>query len=250
MTGKRYAGVMISEVPFINMPVIFAGCGLDFVIIDTEHGGFDYSTLAGLLMNARLSGLRTIVRLPDNQRKDITRMMDMGAGGLLLPMTNSAADIEKVVEYAKYAPLGRRGISTTRAHTGYNPPPLEQYMKDANDYTYIFAQIETEKGVSSVSEILSVDGVYGALVGPNDLSCDLGCIGQNGPILEAMERVAEAAFQTQKACGIITGNVTLLSAAARMGMTWFSIGSELNMLKSGCKAVVKQVMDLEGSENR
>lgn len=250
MERKRYAGVMISEAPFLNLPVLFSGCGLDFIIIDTEHGGFDYSTLSGMLMNARQCALTAIVRLPDNQRRDITRMMDMGAGGLLLPMTNGASDIEKVVEYAKYAPLGRRGISTTRAHTAYNPPPLEQYMREANARTLIFAQIETVAGVEHIRDILSVEGVSGALVGPNDLSCDLNCIGRDEPIVGAMGVVAATALELGKECGVITGKENLLRSAASMGMTWFSIGSELNMLKSGCKAVVDKVGALDGKADR
>ena len=249
MDDKRYAGVMISEAPFINLPVLFAGCGLDFIIIDGEHGGFDYSTLSGMLMNARLAGVTAIVRLPDNQRRDITRLMDMGADGLLLPMTNSAEDIQHVVEYAKYTPLGRRGISTTRAHTFYNPPALEIYMREANDRTLIFAQIETAEGVNAVREILSVEGVSGAFVGPNDLSCDLNCVGQDAPVIDAMQKVTDAAKATGKKCGVITGKKTLLEAAAGMVMTWFSVGSELNMLKSGCQAVVGRIRDLGGSFN-
>lgn len=244
MEQKKYAGVMISEAPFLNMPVLFKGCGLDFVIIDTEHGGFDYSTLSGMIMNARLCGLTVIIRIPDNQRRDVTRMMDMGADGLLLPMTNCAADIRQVVNYAKYAPMGRRGISTTRAHTNYNPPALEKYMVEANERTLIFAQIETGAGVENIEEILAVEGVAGVMVGPNDLSCDLNCIGQDDPIFEAMEKVGAAAKNAQKHCGIITVKKSLLDKASEIGMGWYSIGSELNMLKAGCKAVVRQVSEL------
>ncbi|MFQ9738409.1 MAG: hypothetical protein ACLR06_12210 [Christensenellaceae bacterium] len=64
-------------------------------IIDTEHGGFDYSDLSGILMTAKLCGLESIVRLPDNGRREITRIMDMGATGILIPMTNDESQIKK-----------------------------------------------------------------------------------------------------------------------------------------------------------
>lgn len=137
------AGIMLSEVPFSNLPVILKKGGMDFFILDSEHGGFDYSDISKIIMTSRLAGLKCIVRLADSTRKDIIKFMDMGADGLLLPMTNTAADIEKVVEYAKYAPLGRRGLSTMRAHTLYDPPKLLDYMKAANEATEIYAQIET-----------------------------------------------------------------------------------------------------------
>ena len=76
-------------------------------------------------------------------------------------MTNTADDIKKVVEYAKYAPVGKRGISTMRAHTLYAPPSLCEYMPLANERIKVYAQIETVSGVVNIEEILSVNGVDG-----------------------------------------------------------------------------------------
>jgi hypothetical protein len=131
--GEAKIGTMLSEVCFPNFPVILKNAKVDFLIIDNEHGAFDYSFLSAIVMNARLVGLPLIVRLPDNQRRDITKLVDMGVTGFLLPMTNDADAIRQVVEYAKYAPIGKRGISTNRAHTFYNPPPIDEYMKTANE---------------------------------------------------------------------------------------------------------------------
>ena len=241
MNTRLRAGVMISEAPFLNLPVLFQQCGLDFVLIDTEHGAFDWSVLSGLIMNAKLCGLTAIVRLADNRRRDITRLMDMGADGLLLPMTDGPEQIEQVVRFAKYAPLGRRGLSTTRAHTLYNPPELAKYMAQANEHTRIFAQIETARGLEQVERILAVEGVCGVMVGPNDLACDLGCLGEEEPICRAIRRVGDAVRASGKEGGIITGAPALLACARESGLSWFSIGSELNMLKTGAISVVRKV---------
>ena len=104
-------GCMLNEIPFPNMPVLFKNNGLDFFIIDTEHGAFDSSALSGLIMTARLCHLPVIVRLPDNTRRDVTRLVDMGVDGLLLPMTHNRQDIEPVIRFAKYAPVGQRGCA-------------------------------------------------------------------------------------------------------------------------------------------
>ena len=82
------SGVMLSEMSFPNYPVIFKNCGLDFFIIDNEHGAFDYSAVSALLMNSRLSGFNSIVRLSSNSRDSIIKFADAGADGFLLPMTN------------------------------------------------------------------------------------------------------------------------------------------------------------------
>ncbi len=211
----KQSGIMLSEIAFAHFPVLFKNCGLDFFILDCEHGGFDYADTARIIMNARLVGIPAIVRLPNNARKDIVKYMDMGADGVLLPMTNTAADIAEVVKYAKYPPIGQRGISTMRAHTLYNPPATEGYLPQANARTRVYAQIETREGVKNIYEILNTAGVDGCFVGPNDLSADCGCLGnKNAPeVLKAINIVGETAKKTNKSVGIITNNQNYLSAA-------------------------------------
>ena len=239
----RFAGVMISEIPFSNFPVLFKAGGLDFLIVDCEHGGFNDADVSKILMTAKLCGMLAIVRIPNSGRRDILRFMDMGAGGLLLPMTNRAEDIGRVVEYAKYAPLGKRGISTMRAHTMYAPSSLTEYMARANSETKIFAQIETAEGVMNLEEICSVPGVAGCLVGPNDLSCDYGCLAdrQSEKIAAVIRKVAESAQRTGRQSGIITSNEYYLRAAKEAKMDFFCVGSELSLLKQGTVGTVRTV---------
>lgn len=241
ISKQQRIGVMLSEVCFQNFPIILKNEGMDFVIVDTEHGSFDYAPLSGIMTTARLTGLDTIVRLPDNSRKDIIRLCDMGAGGFLLPMTNCADDIRQVVKYAKYSPIGQRGISTNRAHTLYNPPPLDEYMVEANERVKVYAQIETVAGVENIDEILSVDGVEGIFVGPNDLSCDMDCMGNNGPVKEAITKVASAAATHGKAWGIITASKDLIDHSLACGVNMISYGSEINMMKDYCRSVKKKI---------
>lgn len=248
MLVERYkenpcAGVMLNEVAFPNFPLIMRQSGLDFMILDSEHGGFDYSAMASLIMGARQAGLPVIVRLADNSRKDITKVMDMGADGLLLPMTNTADQIRQVVRYAKYAPEGQRGISTNRGHTFYNPGNQEEYMKQANDSTMVFAQIETGEGLRNVDEILGVEGVYGVFVGPNDLACDLGCLGSETkePVLSAIREVGQAAGRCGKRAGIITERENFLQEARKAGFDLMCSGSEISLWKKGGYQTVEKI---------
>ncbi len=236
-------GTMLSEISFTNMPLLFKNAGFDFFIVDNEHGGFDYRELSQIIMMSALCGLKVIVRISDNSRKDITKIADMGANGFLLPMTNSISDIKEVVKYAKYTPVGCRGISTTRAHTFYNPPKLSEYMVSANERMEIYAQIETVSGVENAEQILSIDGVSGAFVGPNDLSCDYGCIGAPYPkeIFGAIEKVALASKNTGKPCGIITANKKYIEFAKNSGFSLFSVGSELNMIMNAGRKIVNDL---------
>lgn len=234
---------MLSEIPFANMPVILKNGGLDFFILDYEHGGFDYVDMSRIIMTARLCGIEVIVRLPNNQRKDVVKLMDMGADGLLLPMTNTAEDIAQVVKYAKYRPVGERGISTMRAHTFYNPPAIAEYLPQANARTKVFAQMETAEGTENIAKILAVEGVDGCFVGPNDLSSDYGCLDNDcaEQILSAIGRAGKAAQNAGKTAGIITGNKAYLDKAKECGFTAFCKGSELNAISGYCKSIVKEI---------
>ena len=234
-------GTMLSEIPFSNIPIIFKNCGLDFLIVDTEHGAFDYSALSPLITTARLINLPILVRLSDNSRRDITRLADMGADGFILPMTNTKEDIGTLVEYAKYAPIGNRGISTNRAHTFYDPPPMKEYMSSANERIKVYAQIESASGVENIDQILSLNGVDGAFVGPNDLSISLGCVGNDAPIISAISRVAESAKLHQKPWGIITTSQNLISHSLNCDASFISYGSEINMIKDSCKLIRRKI---------
>lgn len=240
---KTKNGTMLSEVYFANFPVILKNAKLDFFIIDNEHGAFDYGFLSAIVMNARLVDLPVIVRLPDNQRRDITKLVDMGVTGFLLPMTNTAEDIRQVVEYAKYAPVGKRGISTNRAHTFYDPPAIGEYMASANEKVKVYAQIETREGVENLDAILSVEGVDGLFVGPNDLSCDMGCIGNNEPVKEVLQKVAAATRKHCKEWGIITTSSELIRASLENQVDCISYGSEINMLKDASKKIRRTIQE-------
>lgn len=231
------SGTMLSEIPFDNFPVIAKNCGLDFFIIDNEHGGFDYSAILRLATISSLASIRAVARIGDSSRSHITKLADMGIRAFLLPMTNTAGDIQKVVEYAKYPPLGKRGVSTTRAHTLYNPPSLSEYMPKANSEMKIYAQIETVLGVENVEDILKVPGVDGIFIGPNDLSVDIGCADDKTPVYDYIKKASDAANSAGKVWGIITTDKKLIDFSILHGAGMISVGSELNMLINGCKKI-------------
>ena len=138
-------GTMLSELAEPNIVRILKTAGFEFVIIDCETRLFSTIQTAALIGMGSCCGLPVFVRVPSTGREYITKVMDMGAAGLLVPMVNSAEDARQAVEYAKYTPLGKRGISTQRAHTNYAPPPLEEYLKMANQRTMIMVQLETRE---------------------------------------------------------------------------------------------------------
>lgn len=233
-------GMMLSEIPFGNFPVFIKNHGFDYFIVDAEHGAFDYSDVGRLIVTARLCGIESIIRLPDNSRRDIVKFLDLGADGLLLPMTNCAKDIEKVVEYAKYIPEGKRGISTMRPHTFYRSVDLVDYMKESNERVKVFAQIETVRGLENAEEIMNTKGVAGVLFGPNDYSSDCNVIGDNEEtVLRAIDVLSDKIKKCSSIGGIITSNKKFLNRAKSCSMQMFCVGSELSALNTGIKKIAE-----------
>lgn len=233
-------GVMLSEFANPNITRIFQEAGFQFVIIDDEHGYFDFTQLAALIGVASGRDFPMIVRIPGVSREYITKVLDMGANGILVPMVNTPEQAMEIVSYSKYTPLGKRGISTTRAHTNYNPPPLKAYLPMANRNTATIIQLETAQAVNNAEKIIQTPGIDAVMIGPNDLAADLGVPGEvSSPVvLEAVEHVAAICRACSKPAGVITGNAQLISFSRQHGFTLFSVGSELDLLLKGSKSRV------------
>lgn len=235
-------GTMISEFAVPNLLRIFKLGGYRYVIIDGEHGPVTSSQLSDMICLGRAIGLPVIVRIPGIDRGFITRTLDMGAEGFLVPMVNTEEDARQLVKYAKYAPAGHRGLSLTRSHTDYNPPKLDEYMAAANRRTILMTQIETREAVENAGKIAAVPGVDVLIIGPSDLSSDLGKPGdlKNPELLEAVRIVAEAALSHGKKCGTVSNNMEYLQACREQGMNLFCAGSELGMLIKAAKTNVAE----------
>ena len=235
-------GVMLSEFENPNIVRIFQQAGFQYLIVDDEHGYFDYSRVAALIAVASGHSFPVIVRVPGVSREYITKVLDMGASGILVPMVDTPEQARQVVSYSKYAPVGHRGVSTTRAHTNYAPPPLKEYLQDANRRVLTMIQLETKQAVSNAASIAQIEGIDALFIGPNDLACDLGIPGEvsNPLVQEAAAQVAEIGRQAQKPVGIITSNSDLTAFCRNCGFTLFSSGSELDLLLKGAKARVRE----------
>lgn len=244
-TGEVKLGAFLSEIPAPNLTRLMQAAGLDYVIVDCEHGYFDYSQVAALAAVASGVGFPLIVRAPHVSRECVQKYMDAGVDGILIPMLETVEQAEELVRFGKYAPLGARGISTMRPHSNYNPGKLTEYTQKANGRTMLFAQIETKKGAENAAAIAAVEGLDGLFVGPNDLACDLGCTGNfDTPEMEEnIGKVVAAGKAAGKPTGIIASNPAFLRRWQARGMTLFSCDSELGLLKKGIQAMIKDVKE-------
>lgn len=197
--------------------------GLDFLILDTEHGPFDAETAIPAIIAARLRGTEPFVRAKDSSRASVLRLLDVGAAGVIVPNVQSAEEAEKLVEYAKYAPLGNRGFAWTRA-AGYGfdaDADLAAHFARCNRQTMLLPQCETLGCLNEIEAVAALPGVDGVFIGPYDLSIALGVPGQmDSPALaDAIAVVRAACKKAGKPVFIYAGDV----GRARM---YFSLGVE------------------------
>ena len=241
--GKNVVGMFLSEIAHPNLVRLMQAAGAEFVIVDCEHGYFDYAQVAAIAAVASGIGFPMIVRMPCLSREPVQKYLDAGADGVWVPMLETREQAEELVRLGKYAPMGQRGISTMRPHSNYAPGKLTEYIGKANERTMLFAQIETRRGAENAGAIAAVEGLDGVFVGPNDLACDLGCTGDfNTPVMErTIGSVLEAVRKAGKPCGIVASNPEFLRRWAARGMTMFSCDSELGLLKKGIQNMVASV---------
>lgn len=207
MSGQKIAGTMlrISRNPAVCY--LAKNAGLDFIMFDCEHGNYNMETLHDAFVTANALGLAGFVRVPQGTKEWISRVLDSGATGVMVPMIESVEQAKTLVKYSKYQPVGERGFSAGCAHTNYSGGKHAEVMEVQNKKVIAIAQIETKQAVERIDDIAAVDGVDALLIGPNDLSVSLGIPGDlMNPIeLEAIAKVAAACKKNGKAFGLHSG---------------------------------------------
>lgn len=172
---------------------VSAELGFDFVTVDVEHTTASLSGVESMARAVDAGGgqTETLVRLPENDPVWVKRVLDIGVGGVMVPMVDSAAEAEAFVESTRYPPEGVRGVAAGRAaRYGLDFP---ESVETANEEHLTVAQIESEAGLADVEAIAAVDGLDALFVGPADLSAALDAFAEwdGDALADAIERVLE-----------------------------------------------------------
>lgn len=241
--GERVYGTMIRQARDPGAPAIFAATGYDFVFIDMEHASYNMETVADLIRGAKSAGIAPVIRVPRLETFFISRVLDAGAEGIMVPMISTKEQAEVIVRYSKYPPLGHRGFGTQIGQTDYKPRKAIEFMKEANEHTLIIAQIETREAIENVDDILGVEGIDVGLIGPNDLSISLGIPDQmDSEILtKAIDKVVESAKKKRKVTGVHIGNMEIVKKWRAKGMTFLAYSTDIGFMYSASKSSLEEL---------
>lgn len=231
-SGRASYGTMVSVFDNPEISRILKNAGFEWFFFDCEHGYPNIDRLYAIFTYARYAGIPALLRIPEINKTEVFRALDMGADGIVCPNVETPEQARELVRLAKYAPMGERGVSLTRPHTGYQKVSAPEYMERANRDTMIICQMESPLGISNLEEILQIDGVDGILVGPNDLTAAMGIINQltHPDYLANVEKAFALCRQYGKIAGISGKDLTVLKRWESLGATLLQWGTDVSLL--------------------
>lgn len=214
---------------------IAADAGADWIVIDMEHGALDHRDLLDHLRAANGSQMAVLARLPLCSVDTVKRALDLGAHGIILPMIRTAADVQQALDYARYPPLGQRGLGGERA-TRWGAA-LQSYVEVADQETLVIPMIETVEAITNIQAIFAIQGIEAFFVGTADLSQSRGHRGQwQGPgVAEDVERVVALARSRAIASGVIARNEVEADARRQQGFRMIALGTDTGLISRGLR---------------
>lgn len=217
--GGVAVGTMMIEFATTGIGRIAAEAGAEFAVFDMEHSGWSMETIRTLMATSRAADLVPFVRVPTTQYHLVSRALDVGAMGLVIPLVNSAEQARFAVECAKYPPVGKRGCAFALAHDDYQGGDLTQKMRFTNEEVCIIAMIETAAGLANVDAIAATEGIDALWIGQFDLTTALGIPGQfdDPQFLDATKRIVAACHWHHKAATLGTLSAEELAAGPANG---------------------------------
>jgi 4-hydroxy-2-oxoheptanedioate aldolase len=220
--------------------------GFDGIWLDLEHHAHSVETAQNLMRAARVGASDIVARPAKGEFMRLGRLLEAGAQGIIYPRCESAEEAAEVVKWAKFPPLGRRGIDGGNPDMPYCSMPPQQYVKAANEQTFLIIQLEEERAVGIADEIAAVEGVDVLFLGPGDYSSLGGFTGQmdHPDLTKAAETIARAAQRAGKHWGRPAATLDKAREYLSMGASLISHASDITLLKANYERIQREFGEL------
>ncbi len=225
---------MFSREPHVAHAVY--NVGPDWVWIDQEHSPWGTESIGTICVQGRIAGCAPVIRVPWNDPGHIKKAYDVGAVGVMVPQVDNPEETAEAVRYAKYPPMGERGIAPWFA--SMMNITQDDVLKHANDETLLIIQMESTEAYEKLDDTLEIDGFEVLLVGPTDLSATLGIPGQihHDRVEQIMADVAQRIKGTGKFLATTFQDPEVCRRWIGEGYTMMNVSSPLSL---GCQPMVK-----------
>lgn len=228
-----------SIIPSAVVADIIAGAGLDFIIIDSEHGPINFETAQNMVIACESHQVSPVVRVGGVIEAEILRALDIGAHCIQVPNIVISDDIKKLVNMAKYPPVGKRGFSPFTRAGGYSSENAAQLVNETNSNVLLSIHIEGKDAIDNLDEILKINEIDIIFIGLFDLSKSLGIPGDinNPKVLQLLERSVEKISRAGKYPGTIVVGTDQLKKFLAYGIKYITYAVDCEILSHGYKKV-------------
>jgi 2-keto-3-deoxy-L-rhamnonate aldolase RhmA len=247
------ASMTVRLVKSIEIARIAHTAGFDSFYIDIEHSSFSLETTSQICIAGLDAGITPMVRVPTGRPEHVTRVLEGGAMGVIVPHVRSAEEARRVVAAAKFSPVGDRspvgggGVP----HLHYRSFPVIEATQALNDATMVVVMMETLEALEHVEEIAAVDGVDMLFIGTNDLTTEMGQMNNfdHPRVRDAYERTIAACRRNGKnvVIGGLASRPDLIAEYVRLGARFVSTGTDLGFLLGACTQRARQVREFKVS---
>jgi 4-hydroxy-2-oxoheptanedioate aldolase len=217
-----------------EIAMIVESCGFDALFIDMEHSTITLDAAAQICVAALPAGITPLVRIAGHQFEDATRLLDMGALGIVCPNVSTRAEAETFARACRFPPLGQRSVGGAGPLQGYRATPLAEVNRQGNAATSLIAMLETPEGIANSDAIAAVPGIDVLLIGSNDLCTAMGIPGdlKHPKLRDAYEDTAKACKAHKKVLGVggIRGDVAHVIELVKLGARFVIAGSDIQYL--------------------
>jgi len=221
---------------------IIASTGLDFIIIDAEHGPINFETAQEMVMACESRGVSPIMRIGDINEVDILKALDIGVHGLQIPNISSKDDVIRVIEYGKYPPVGNRGFSPFTRAGNYSIESSTSLTQYANENTLIGINVEGVDAINNIEEILSIECLDIVFIGLFDLSKALGIPGKvdDPRVLDYLKVLTEKTIASGKYPGTIATTEEKMEDFLAMGLKYILYLVDCEMIRSAYQPTIEK----------
>lgn len=237
--GKSVLGTFVIN-PSLESVDVISSSGIDFIIVDGEHGPITFETAQRMAITCESRGVSPIMRVGNIDICQIQNALDIGMHGIQVPNINTIEDAANVIKFSKYPPEGIRGFSPFTRAGGYSSKDAKSLTKMANNNIATILNIEGTDAISNIDEILTIKAAEVYFVGLFDLSKSLGIPGDtsNPIVIKKLKEIINKVTNAGKYPGTIATSLDQIKYFLDLGVKYLTYSVDCDILKSGYQSAV------------
>jgi 2-keto-3-deoxy-L-rhamnonate aldolase RhmA len=245
--GELVLCLALAQARTADIPMVAAAAGFDAVYVDLEHTATSFETVALLCTGAIAAGITPLVRVPSHDHDQLTRSLDVGAMGVIVPHVETRAEAVAIADACRFPPRGHRSVAGPNPSTGYRAMPQRELLDAFDAQTVVAVMLETPDAVARAGDIAAVAGVDMVMLGPHDLTAEMGILGDFGApaFLDAARAVAQACREHDVIFGIAgIRDQELLTELVGLGLRFVSAGTDIGFMSEAAGAQVSRLRSI------